>query len=294
VSDRSLATRIAASAGLAAGALALALVAALLTPGSVGPINAGVEALSATTSGALDRLALVLPFGFAFGAGMVSAVNPCGFAMLPAYLALYLRDGMDDTSGRGGRLVRALQVGGTVTIGFVALFGVAGGVLAAGTRSVAGALPWLGFATGLLLLTVGAWSALGGTLYARVGERLAQGVGGVAGVDRAGWRGYLAFGLAYGLASLSCTLPIFLAVVGSGLTLDSAPFVASQLVLYGAGMGLVVTVLTVATALFRGALLDRSRRLSRYVGPVASALMLIAGAYIVYYWLTLGGLMRTG
>lgn len=291
MNDRSLTTRIGASGGLAAGTVGLALVAALLTPGSVGPVNAGVEALSATSSGALDRLALILPFGFAFGAGMVSAVNPCGFAMLPAYLALYLRDDAGDAPGRGRRLVRALQVGATVTVGFVALFGVAGAVLAAGTRSVAGALPWLGLATGLLLVIVGAWSALGGTLYARVGERLAQGVGGV---ERAGWRGYLAFGLAYGLASLSCTLPIFLAVIGSGLTLESAPQVASQLVLYGAGMGLVVTVLTVATALFRGALLDRSRRASRYVGPAASALMLLAGAYIVYYWLTLGGLMRGG
>jgi cytochrome c biogenesis protein CcdA len=291
VSQRRSARRIAASGGLAVGAVGLALVAALLTPGSVGPINAGVEALSSSSSGALDRLALILPFGFAFGAGMVSAVNPCGFAMLPAYLALYLRDDPGRTAGRGRRLLRALQIGGTVTVGFVALFGVAGGVLAVGTRSVAGALPWLGFGTGLVLVVVGAWSALGGTLYARVGERLAQGVGGV---DRAGWRGYLAFGLAYGLASLSCTLPIFLAVIGSGLTLESAPYVASQLVLYGAGMGLVVTVLTVATALFRGALLDRSRALSRYVGPVASALMLIAGAYIVYYWLTLGGLTRTG
>jgi cytochrome c biogenesis protein CcdA len=26
--------------------------------------------------------------GLAFGAGLVAALNPCGFAMLPAYLAL--------------------------------------------------------------------------------------------------------------------------------------------------------------------------------------------------------------
>src|SRR6476661_3146053 len=35
-------------------------------------------------------LAVALPFGYAFGAGMVAAVNPCGFVMLPAYLSLYL------------------------------------------------------------------------------------------------------------------------------------------------------------------------------------------------------------
>lgn len=34
----------------------------------------------------ISGLAAVLPFGFAFGAGMIAAVNLCGFAMLPAYL----------------------------------------------------------------------------------------------------------------------------------------------------------------------------------------------------------------
>lgn len=38
----------------------------------------------------MTRLADYLPMGYAFGAGMVSTVNPCGFAMLPAYLSLYM------------------------------------------------------------------------------------------------------------------------------------------------------------------------------------------------------------
>ncbi len=32
------------------------------------------------------NISLIIPLGYAFGAGMVSTVNPCGFAMLPAYL----------------------------------------------------------------------------------------------------------------------------------------------------------------------------------------------------------------
>ena len=38
----------------------------------------------------VSNVANLIPLGYAFGAGMVSAVNPCGFAMLPAYLGLYL------------------------------------------------------------------------------------------------------------------------------------------------------------------------------------------------------------
>ncbi len=273
-------------AGASLAVTALALLAAFLTQSAVGALNEGVEAASAASSNALGRFASWLPFGFAFGAGMVSAVNPCGFAMLPAYLGLYLRsEGGDGTLG--ARLARALGVGATVTAGFVLLFGVAGVAIGAGSRGLADAMPWLGAATGAALIVFGAHLALGGSAYARLGERLAHGVGGL---ERGGLRGTFAFGLAYGLASLSCTLPIFLAVVGAGLTLDSLGRSGAQLVLYGLGMGFVITVLTLALAAFRHAVLDRAKRAVRYVGPVAAGAMLLAGAYIVYYWFTIGGL----
>lgn len=286
-----LVKRVGGIAGLVVAALGAAVVGAMLTPGNVGAVNQGVEALSAGSSGVLDRIASLLPFGFAFGAGMVSAVNPCGFAMLPAYLGLYLRGDAGPNASLAGRMGRAVLVGLIVTLGFVLLFGLAGFALGIGTRSLAGVFPWLGLATGVLLTVVGAWLWFGGSLYTHVGERMSQGV---AGLDGRGLRGYFAFGLAYGLASLSCTLPVFLAVVGSSLTLASLPEMGLQLVAYGLGMGFVITVLTVSLAAFRQALVDRAKRAVRYVTPISAALMLVAGAYIVYYWLTIGGLRLVG
>jgi cytochrome c biogenesis protein CcdA len=276
--------------GLAAAVLALVVAAAAATQG-VGALNEAVESASGGSGGALGRLASWLPFGFAFGAGMVSAVNPCGFAMLPAYLALYLRGGGATEGGQASlprRLARALLVAASVSLGFIALFAVAGLVLGAGGRSLAAAFPWLGLATGVALVFVGAWAVRGGELQSALSERLSHGVASRAG-DGIG--GYVAFGLAYGLASLSCTLPIFLAVLGSSLTLGDLPGVAAQLGAYGAGMGAVVTVLTLSLALLRHAVVDRARAAVRYVAPIAAATMLAAGAYVVYYWLTLGGLL---
>jgi len=264
---RSLPTRLAASFGLMLATAGVAVV------------------------GALDRFAALLPLGFAFGAGMVSAVNPCGFAMLPAYLGLYLRGSVDRSGSRRERLARAIVVGGSVTAGFVALFGITGLAIGAGTRSLTSAFPWLGLGTGVLLVMVGAWTWFGGTIYSGLGERMSHRVAESAGN---GLRGYVAFGFAYGLASISCTLPIFLAVLGSSLTVASLPQVALQLLLYGAGMGFVITVLTLALALFQHTLVDDVRQAVRYVGPLGAALMLLAGAYIVYYWLSLGGLRPFG
>ena len=45
----------------------------------------------------VSNIANLIPLGYAFGAGMVSSVNPCGFAMLPAYLGLFV--GIRDLQG---------------------------------------------------------------------------------------------------------------------------------------------------------------------------------------------------
>ncbi|MEX2536670.1 MAG: cytochrome c biogenesis protein CcdA [Trueperaceae bacterium] len=275
-----------ALAGLAASA---AVVGALLTGTGSGALIVGVESLSSSSSALLDRAAtLLLPLGFAFGAGMVSAANPCGFAMLPAFLALFLSGTSEKKESPIGRIRRALLVSAAVTAGFVLLFGIVGLTISAGARSLAGSFPWLGFATGALLILAGAWLAAGGTIYASLGERLSSPLARVGGD---GPRRYFTFGLAYGLASLSCTLPVFLAVLGSTLTLATLPGAVLQLALYGLGMGAVIALLTLSIALFQNALVNRIRRAVPYIAPVSSALLLLAGSYIVYYWLTVGALL---
>ena len=65
------------------------------------------------------------PLAYAFGVGMVATVNPCGFAMLPAYLSFFLGlEGAGDDARTN--VLRALLIGATITAGFVAVFGVLG------------------------------------------------------------------------------------------------------------------------------------------------------------------------
>lgn len=275
------------------GALGIAVVAAILTGSGIGPVTGGIESVSSTSATVLGRAVRALPLGYALGAGMVAAFNPCGFALLPTYLGLYLGsgDGPVAIKSVASRLRRAVEVSATVTGSFVLLFGLAGLVLSVAASTLARYLPWAGLAIGVLL-AVGAGRMLaGGTLYASLGGRIGDRFG--AGASRGGVRGYFAYGLAYGTASLSCTLPIFLAVVGSALTATGFLGAAVQFVLYAVGMGLVITLLTLGVAFFKHAALSRVRTLSRYVEPVSALLLLVAGAYIVYYWLTIGGLLKT-
>ena len=89
-----------------------------------------------------------LPFAFAFTAGLVATLNPCGFAMLPAYLSYFM--GLDDgEAGSGSPALRAVQVGAVVSAGFLLVFGLAGILITLGVRAVVDALPWIAMLVGL-------------------------------------------------------------------------------------------------------------------------------------------------
>ena len=274
------------------GSLAVAVVGAFVTGTEFGAVTQGVESVSAQSGNFLGDLGDLFPFGFAFSAGMVSSVNPCGFAMLPAYLGLYLSE--DDAgdavaSSVVSRLRRALFVGATVSVGFVVLFAAVGTPIGLGARGIADAFPWIGLIIGVLLVVAGAYLLSGGKLYNNFAASISSRFGNA---NSKSVRSYFTFGLAYGTASLSCTLPIFLAVIGGTFTAETFLDSVWQFVLYGLGMGSVILALTIGMALFKGAVTSGLRKALPHVGTISAVMLLIAGTFIVYYWLTIGELME--
>src|SRR5436190_17497209 len=90
-----------------------------------------------------------LPFALALTAGMLAAVNPCGFALLPAYLSLLVLG--DDSPTRTAAVGRALAATAAMTLGFAAVFGVFGLAVAPVASQVQQHLPWFTIVFGLLL-----------------------------------------------------------------------------------------------------------------------------------------------
>ncbi len=231
----------------------------------------------------LSLLVASLPVSYPFGAGMIAAVNPCGFAMLPAYLALYL--GVDDQEAAGRSAVRrfgnALAVAGAVSGGFVILFLVAGSLISAFGNTLLRSAPWLGLVVGAGLVVIGLLMLAGRTLSSSIFERLADRV------SRPGersWRGFFLFGLAYGLASLSCTLPIFMIAVGSALTGDDLRDGITSFASYALGMAVVIVAVTLTLGFLKYGLIDAFRRVMPYVQTLSAGLLIFAGGWIVLYW----------
>lgn len=239
----------------------------------------------------LGQLAGLLPFGYSFGAGMVSAVNPCGFALLPVYLSLYLGGREHDFQQRSllYRLVKAFWLALVVTAGFGLLFGLVGAIVSAGGTFLMGAMPWLAVVVGLALIGFGIWILLGHSVTVYSIQNLANKLGDPR---RVSVIGFFLFGLAFGATSLGCTLPIFLMVVGSSVAAGDFSGGLLQFGGYILGMGSVMQILTLGIALVKERLVVGTlRRILPFVQKLSGLLLLVAGGYIIYYWLSSGILL---
>jgi cytochrome c-type biogenesis protein len=212
---------------------------------------------------------------YAFATGMVATINPCGFAMLPAYLSYFL--GLDDPSTDSQSVVlRAVGISAVVTAGFVVVFTVIGVVLNVAALPIEANMPWATVVIGIALTALGI-AMLAGYQPSFTLPKLERG-----GDRRTLWSMFV-FGISYALASLSCTLPLFLVAVTGVFSRQSLIGGMGAFVAYGLGMGLVITAITVALALARQSLVGRLRGALRYTGRIAGGLLVVAGIFLVYW-----------
>ena len=210
----------------------------------------------------------------AFVAGLVATVNPCGFAMLPAYLSFFLGSDVDTSSGR--MLGRALRIASMMALSFLLVFGVAGLLLTAGLQVVIDALPWMALVVGAGIVALGVYVARGGVLTLSM-----------PGKGKVNRRSVFVFGASYAVASLSCTLPIFLSLIAGSIATGSLVSGVALFIVYGLGMALVIAAITVGLAFGRDRLVTFIRGASRWIGPVSGLILIAAGLFIVWYWSTI-------
>lgn len=214
------------------------------------------------------------PYALAVAAGLLAAVNPCGFALLPGYVSLVVLE--SGGAGRRAALGRALGMTAAMTLGFVAVFGVFGLVVTPLALSVERYLPWVTVVVGIVLVGLGGWLLAGREVYLRLPRPGSARVTGSA-------LSTVGYGAAYALASLSCTIGPFLALTTATFRSGSLAAGVAVFVCYAVGMGLLVGVVTLATALARQTLVAWLRRATHWVSRAGGALLLFAGLYVMYY-----------
>jgi cytochrome c-type biogenesis protein len=212
-----------------------------------------------------------------FTAGLLAAINPCGFVLLPTYLVYFL--GMENLRPGAERasVLRALKVSLAVSAGFMSIFVVIGAITKLSTNWFVDKAQWVSLVIGLGLVVLGIAMLFGYRLpfttpKLDIGER-----------DK-GVRSMFVFGLAYAIASLGCTIPTFTGVVLGSFSTRGLRTGVAAIALYGIGMALLVTGLTVTLAFANTALLRVLRRGMVWFEQLAGILLILTGMYLCWYW----------
>lgn len=214
-----------------------------------------------------------------FTAGLLAAVNPCGFVLLPTYLVYYLGLGNDVATPQRSRVNRAVWVSLSLSAGFMTVFVIVGSISRLFTDWLNQNAKYVSLLIGVALVVLGVAMLFGfrlpiATPKLDVGGRVA---------DRT-FRSMFLFGVAYAIASIGCTIGPFSATVLG--TIDTSGFGTGivAVALYGIAMSLLVTALTVSLAVAQGGLLRVLRRGMSWVETVSAIVMIVSGLYLAWYW----------
>ncbi len=211
-----------------------------------------------------------------FGSGLLAAVNPCGFVLLPTYLMYFL-----GVSGRPGTqratVRRALLVSAALSAGFMTVFVIVGGIGRLFTDWLNQNAKYVALLIGIALVILGIAMLFGyrlpfSTPKLETGKR-----------DQTIMSMYV-FGVAYAIASIGCTLGPFSATVLGTIDTDGFFQGIIAVVLYGVAMSLLITTLTVTLALAQGGLLKSLRTGMKYVEIASAIVMILSGLYLTWYW----------
>lgn len=214
-------------------------------------------------------------FAYSFMLGVLAAVNPCGFALLPNYL-LYFLGAEPGATARQAPMREAIRVGMSVSSGFLAVFVVVGVVSRLFTQWIEQNAKYAALVIGVAIIATGVRMLSGWK------PRLFSPQG-VSTVDRT-WPSMFLYGVVYAVASIGCTIGFLTTAVFGSFSVHGVASGVVSVVLYGLGMSLLVTALTVTLAVARQGLLASLRRVLPVVNTLSALFMIATGAYLAWYW----------
>ncbi len=175
-------------------------------------------------------------------------------------------------------LRRALLVSASLSAGFLAVFLVAGAISYNFTTWINENSKYATVVIGASLLVLGIAMLCGYKLPfvtpdMRTGDTTERTV-----------RAMFVFGLAYAVASIGCTIGLFIATVFSTSAREGVAAGFGNVIAYGAGMALLVSALTIALAFANTSLLKVLRSGMPYVDRIAAAFVVLSGLYLLWYF----------
>lgn len=220
--------------------------------------------------------------GFSFSAGAAAFLNPCGFAMLPTYVSHYIGRKESGSGNVASGVFKGLGLGAISTLGFISVFALSGVLLSMLGTVLVRYVPWLTIIIGFILVIMGLTLISGRSIHFSQIHRL-----NINPVQK-GSGSFFLFGVAYAIASLSCTIPLFLLVVFQAVS--TGGFISGIVIFfsYALGMGVMMTILSVALGASKEVMTNYLKRIMPHINRIGSLIIILTGIYLIYYQIFVG------
>jgi len=209
----------------------------------------------------------------AFTSGLVAFFAPCSFLLLPSYITHYI--GRRNKKFKEEKIIEGLKIGGLASIGFIILFGSVGIIILLLGQSVKVLIPIIAVATGLILIIIGILHLVGKDIAINMPHLKLKGT--------SGSKQSIMFGMAYAIASLGCTFPLFLSIVVMAIAAESILGRMLPIASYTLGMSILMISVTLLASVSKKILLRKMNHIMPYFKKISGVIMILAGLYMIYW-----------
>ena len=213
----------------------------------------------------------------AIAAGFLTFISPCGIAMLPAYVSYYLGREKSEKDVKKD-FFNGLKNGLFVSLGLISIFMVIGAIIVYIGNFIKAYIPIFTLIVGLFLIIIGFFMLFNKNFSFTLPFHLQP-----KKKINNGFLRFYTFGIGYGLAVMSCTLPVFLAIVISALSTGSVIGGIFIFLIYSVAAAVGVVGISIITAMSKVTIMKNFARIFPYVRIITAVVIIIAGSYIIYY-----------
>ncbi len=186
--------------------------------------------------------------------------------MLPGYISYYM--------GTKASLERVVSGGVACTLGLLTTLCAVGVAVSMLGSLVSRYIPALELVAGVVVISLGL-SMIGGIEFPAALTLLKA-------PKRRGFIGFYLYGITYGLATMSCSGPIFLSIIFTALAGGGPLYSIIVFVAYALGMGIPVIVTTVLIAKAKELVLTRIIIMVPLLRKISGLILVGIGAYLIY------------
>ena len=245
-------------------------------------VNLGMT-FSSSSSNSITTVLDLIPLSFSFGAGALTAVNPCGFAMLPIYLSMYLKRSEGKEINFITKFNNSILIITTIGMGFLVLFLTFGFLIGLGGELLSLLIPTISIFLGIIVLYMGSTQLIGEQSYIPFFQQLASKIGNPNNTDL---KSFFIFGISYGIASIGCSLPLFIALITNSIKSQDLVLSIFHFLSYALGMIFIVGLVTAFISIFSKLRIPFLNQISRKSSTISGIILCIVGIYLLIYWLT--------